>query len=183
MKYLKFHAVATACIALSAAFSTQAQTTDNKAIYGEIGLTSLNYSEPGYAMSPAGAMRVIVGADLAPTLALEGMAAFGTYEGSLAISGILIKGKLDTLYGIYLKPKTKISDVIEVFGRVGFASAKMTATAPGVAITTSGNDLSYGVGASFNVAKNASIGLDYMSYYNKTGVSVNGMTLNIGFKF
>ncbi len=152
-------------------------------IYGEIGLTSLNYSEPGYALSPSGAIRVIVGADLAPNLALEGMAAFGTSEGSLAISGVLVKGKVDTMYGVYLKPKTKISDAIEVFGRVGFASAKATFTAPGFAYTTSGNDFSYGVGANFNVAKNASVGLDYMSYYNKTGVSVNGMTINIGFKF
>lgn len=152
-------------------------------IYGEIGLTSLNYSEPGYALSPSGAVRVIVGADLAPNLALEGMAAFGTSEGSLAISGVLVKGKVDTMYGVYLKPKTKISDAIEVFGRVGFASAKATFTAPGFAYTTSGNDFSYGVGANFNVAKNASVGLDYMSYYNKTGVSVNGMTINIGFKF
>ena len=116
-------------------------------------------------------------------LAIDGMAGFGANDGSLTISGVTIKGHVDSFYGVYLKPKAKLSESIEVFGRIGYANSKLTASAPGIAISASGSDVSYGVGGSVKVAKNMSLNLDYMSYYNKNGTSVNGITLGLGFNF
>lgn len=176
-------AIAAAIAAVSISAQAQSTTTGSKGLYGEIGYTSVNYTEPGYALSPAGVVRVILGGNLMENLAIDGMAGFGANDGSLTISGVTIKGHVDSFYGVYLKPKAKLSESIEVFGRIGYANSKLTASAPGIAISASGSDVSYGVGGSVKVAKNMSLNLDYMSYYNKNGTSVNGITLGLGFNF
>lgn len=132
-----------------------------------------------------GAARVILGYNLMENLAMDGMIAFGASDGSTTISGVTIKGRIDSGYGIYLKPKAKLSESIEVFGRLGYFNSKMTVWAPGtlVSLPSSGDDFSYGVGGSIKVSKDISLNLDYMSYYNKNGTSVNGVTLGLGFNF
>lgn len=178
MKATKFIGLATIALA---AVSAQAQS--NNGIYGEVGYTSVNYSEPGYSLSPAGVIRVSLGKNFSDNLALEAIAGFAATDGSLTTSGVTVKGRVDSMYGFYIKPQAQLSDSVSVFGRLGWVSSKLTATAPGVSISSSGSDVSYGVGASVKVAKNAAITFDYMTYYNKSGTKADGITAGVSFGF
>lgn len=180
-------AIAAAIAAASIPAQAQSVPAGGKGLYGEIGYTSLNYKGPVMSLSPMGAVRVILGYNLMENLAIDGMVAAGAGDGSTTVSGVAVKGRLDSGYGIYLKPKTKLSESIEVFGRLGYANTKSSATAsvPGftASASSSSDDFSYGVGASVKVTKDMSVNLDYMSYYNKNSESVNGFTLGLGFNF
>ncbi len=184
MKLSKF-AIAAAIAAVSISAQAQSGTTGGKGLYGEIGYASLNYKETAASLSTMGAARVILGYNLMENLAMDGMVAFGASDGSTTISGVTIKGRIDSGYGIYLKPKAKLSESIEVFGRLGYFNANMTVWVPGtpLSVSRSGDDFSYGIGGNVKVSKDMSLNLDYMSYYNKNGTTVNGVTLGLGFNF
>jgi len=72
---------------------------------------------------------------------------------------------------------------LELFARVGFADFKLKASAAGVSDSSSDSDMSYGVGLNYKLARNVTLGLDYLSYYSKDGESVKGFTLGVGMSF
>ena len=124
--------IALASVLATAAISVQAQT------YGEIGYTSTTFKETvdGFAVkaSPS-AIRAILGYELNPNLAVEGMVAIGTGGASIKVNDVSIPGlelKIENAVGVYLKPKMKLNDAVEVFGRLGYASVKGTLSATGL---------------------------------------------------
>jgi opacity protein-like surface antigen len=173
-----------ALVTMTAAAAANAQT------YGEIGYTATTYKENsnniGIKASPA-AVRGIIGHELNPNLAIEGLVAFGLGDATVKVNGqsmSTIKLEIDNAIGIYLKPKTKLNDNVEVFGRVGFSRVKGTVSAAGYG-SESGTDngFSYGAGLSYAINPGTSLTADYMSYLNKDGAKVNGFTFGVGFKF
>jgi outer membrane autotransporter protein len=169
---------------MSTAAAVNAQT------YGEIGYTATTYKENangnGIKASPA-AIRGLIGYELNPNLAIEGMVALGLGDSTVKVNGqniSSIKLEIDNAIGLYLKPKTKLNDSVEIFGRVGFARIKGTVTATGYGTeTASDNGFSYGAGLSYAINPSTSLNADYMSYLNKDGSKVNGFNLGVGFKF
>lgn len=176
--------IAIATLVALAAIGAQAQT------YGEIGYTSTTFKEndSGFSLkaSPS-AIRGILGYELNPNLAIEGMAAFGMSDASLKVNGVKFPGaklEIDNSLGLYLKPKMKLSDAVEIFGRVGFSRVKGTFTDEGVGSeSSSDSSFSYGAGLSFAVNPTTSLNADYMQYLSKDGVKINGFTFGVGFKF
>lgn len=165
------------------ALGAHAQSMPDHRYYGEIGYTSMNYTEPGYPLSPAGVARIIVGAKLMENISLEGMAGFGVSDGSLTISGINVTGRVDSTVGIYSKYTLKLSDAFDLYGRIGFANTKLTVSVPGLSLSDSGGDISYGIGASVKITETIKATLDYMSYYRKDGITADGITFGLGFSF
>lgn len=180
---MKFVKLAFIGVIAAASVTAQAQSTLTKGMHGEIGYTSINYTDSGYAPSPAGVVRVLIGNEFHENFAVEGMAGFGTNEGSFTATGVAVKRHIDNMFGIYLKPKAKLSDVVEVFGRIGYANIATTGTNAGVTDSTSVGSASYGVGASFNLNRTTALNVDYMTYYNKDGVKAGGPTFGVGFRF
>jgi opacity protein-like surface antigen len=165
-----------------AAISAQAQT------YGEIGYTSSTYkgTEEGSSLQASPSLiRGILGYELDQNLAVEGIAAFGIGDATLKVDGDSVdaKVKANNAFGVYLKPKMKLNDAIEIFGRVGYARLKATATADGESDSTTVNGFSYGAGLSYAIDPKTSLNVDYMQYHNKGGVTINGFTLGVGYKF
>jgi outer membrane autotransporter protein len=161
----------------------QAQT------YGEIGYTSTSFKtvDEGatFKASPS-AIRVILGYELSPNLAVEGMAAFGMSGATVKNTGGSSTGtklKIDNAMGIYLKPKVKLNDAIEIFGRVGYARVKGTASGSVISETASQNGFSYGAGLSYSINPTTSLNVDYMQYTSKDGGTVNGFTFGVGYNF
>lgn len=158
--------------------------------YGEIGYTSTtakdNIDGDGIKASPA-AIRGIFGYELNTNLAVEGMAAFGLGDSTVKFNGQNITGiklAIDNVLGLYLKPKTKLNERVEIFGRFGVARLKGTLTAAGYGTESdSDSGFSYGAGLSYAINPSTSINADYMSYMNKDGFKVNGFTFGVGFKF
>lgn len=81
---------------------------------------------------------------------------------------------------------------MQVYGRVGYTRAKfeadISATIPGLgtgSITESDSDggASFGLDANFKFSPNAYVGVDYMRYFKRDGVNVNGLTVGLGYRF
>ena len=176
--------IALASVLALVAIGAQAQT------YGELGYTSMTFKETkdgnAIKVSPS-AIRGILGYELNPNLALEGMAAFGIGDATFKIGGESLSGfklKVDNIFGVYLKPKMKLNDAIEIFGRVGYARLKGTLTFTGLGSeSASDNGFSYGAGLNYAIDSKTSLNVDYMQYLNKDGVKFNGFTFGAGYKF
>lgn len=167
-----------------AAVGAHAQT------YGEVGYTTTtakqNFDGDGIKASPA-AIRGIFGYELNPNLAVEGMVAFGMSDATIKLNGQSISGakmEIDNAIGIYIKPKTKLNDSVEVFARAGMARVKGTVSVAGFGSETdSANSFSYGAGLSYAINPKTALNVDYMQYLSKDGFKVNGFTFGVGFKF
>ncbi len=178
MKKLMFaSAVAIACTGAQAQFSA------------EVGYapTTITIKDSGDKIktSPS-AVRGLVGYELHPNLALEGMLAFGLSDSDVSLNGRTVPTvniKIDSVTGIYLKPKMKLSDAFEVFARLGFADMKIKSSSPGYSESGSESSSSYGAGLRYAITSNYSVSADYMSYINKNGGKANGWTVGVGFKF
>lgn len=164
-----------------ASVSASAQTAGNST-YAEVGYTSIGYTEPG-ASTTMGAVRLMIGKEFSQNVAVEGMLGFGASNGSGTFAGLPYDIKTNSMVGIYVKPKAMLTPELEVFGRLGYASSNVKAAVLGVSADGTNSGVSYGLGASYAVAKNVAVNLDYMSYYDKDGVSGKGATLGVSFKF
>ena len=96
-----------------AAFSASAQ------LYGEIGVTSIKIEEatPGLNLesSPA-AIRGVLGYEINPNLAVEGLVALGIGDDELRGNGQEIPGvkvEMSSVFGIYAKPKVNFTPELE----------------------------------------------------------------------
>lgn len=175
----KLAVVTTVLLALNA----NAQTAQSSSkMYGEIGWTRITYRESGDTLRPS-ALRLIGGAQLHPNLAIEGMLAFGLADDSVSILGVDVSGEVNRTWGLFIKPKASAAANLDIFGRVGYAKTRFTASAPGLTLSSSGSDLAYGVGASYRITPQWSANLDYMTYYNHDGIRSTGMTVGLGLKF
>jgi opacity protein-like surface antigen len=192
-------AAASALLVLGTAHAQQARSALSGG-YAEIGYTQLKLSGEGAADAKPGAIRGIVGYDVHPNFALEGMLAFGVRDDnasetfSTGFGPVTATGeiKLKHAFGLYVKPKFDLTDAVQVYGRVGYTRARFeasaTATVPGVG-TVSASDAdseggaSFGLGANFKFTPNAYVGLDYMRYFKRDGVNVNGLTIGLGYRF
>lgn len=178
--------LAWAAVAITAAANAQT--------YGEIGYASVTTKENisllgnayNFKATPT-ALRGIFGYELNPNLAIEALGAFGLSDDSFKVNGINVPGlkmEIDHVVGVYLKPKTKLNENVEIFGRIGFARAKGTVSAIGVGSeSSSANSFSYGAGLSYAINPTTSLNADYMSYLNKDRFKANGFTFGVGFKF
>ncbi len=163
------------------AATAQAQSKPDS-FYGEIGYTQINYKEAGYSIKPS-VVRAMIGTEVHPNLAIEGMLGMGIADDSTTIRGVKVTGEINNTWGIFAKPKAAITPELDVFARLGYAKTKIAASVPGYSMTDSGGSTAYGLGASYKLSKQVSANVDYMSYYNKNGVKGTGMTLGVGFKF
>jgi opacity protein-like surface antigen len=189
---MKRIAIAAAAVLAMLGTSAQAQTAARPApaVYGEVGYAFLKAKAEGESVN-LGALRGILGYDFHQNLALEGMLAFGVkdHTESAVISGVTVKAKLElqNSYGIYVKPKFNPTPELELFARLGWArsEAKVEASAGGFSASESDSDsdFSYGVGVKYNFNPRTSVGLDYMRYFDKDGLTIDGVTVGFGYRF
>jgi opacity protein-like surface antigen len=170
-------AVAIACTGVQAQFS------------GELGYapTTITIKDSGDKIkTKPSAIRGLLGYELHPNLAVEGMLAFGLSDSDVSLNGRTVPTvniKIDSVTGIYLKPKMKLSDAFEVFARLGFADMKIKASAPRYSESGSESGSSYGAGLSYAITSNYSVSADYMNYIDKNGGKADGWTVGLRFKF
>jgi opacity protein-like surface antigen len=76
-----------------------------------------------------------------------------------------------------------VSQDIEVFARLGYARIKLTDSVMGVSFTESASDASYGLGAAYRINDKWSAVVDYMRYYDKDGVRLQGLSAGLRLRF
>lgn len=160
----------------------------NPQLYAEIGYTQLNAKETFGAntakFSPS-AISGVVGYQFTPNLAVEGLVGFGAGKGDIKVNGVdsTVDGKVKNAIGVFFKPSFAVSDSIDLFGRIGWVRTELEVSAAGVSVSDSGNDVAYGVGANFNLSKTSYIQANWMNYYKKDGLKVDGFTVAYGMRF
>lgn len=158
--------------------------------YGELGYTHLDIESRaagGSFNANPGAVRGIVGYDVHPNLAVEGMLAFGARsdDTSGVTLGVPFSGdvKLRHSIGAFARPKAVLGP-LEVFARLGVAQTKVrtqvSAGGAPAAATDSKSDFAWGGGLNWQFTPRAYLGLDLMRYYDVGGTKVDGTTLSVG---
>lgn len=173
---LKYASIAVVGLAASA---VQAQT-----IYGELGYLSAEYTDSvnriGLSAKP-NAVRGLVGYEIGPMLAFEGMLAFGAGSETLRIAGLNsgLGLKIDNMVGAFVKPKLPVGDVFELFGRAGYVNTKLSLDGD----SDREGSLAYGVGGSFKMTPSLSLNVDYMIYHKKDDAKIDGYSLGVNYRF
>jgi outer membrane autotransporter protein len=171
---MKAIAIAAAAASLFVGIAAHAQQAPAASpLYGELGYSWTQIHGNGFKATP-GAVRGIIGYDLHPNLAVEGMLEGGTRDD--ADNGV--SAKLKSSYGVFVKPKYDFGNT-EVFARAGWARTNLNLSTGDV----SSNNLAYGVGVKYNITPRMNVGLDYMRLADKDGVKVDGVTLGLGYHF
>ena len=175
----RFAGLGLALLGTLAAGTAQAQTSaqgDSGGFYGEIGYTGLTYQEPEVKTHPAG-IRLIGGYAPHPNLAVEVMGLVNAKDDKVDLFGQTFKLKVDNVWGVFLKPKVAVTPELELFGRLGYARSERTLSIGGLSQSESGNSVAYAIN------KRVSLSFDYMSYYNRDDIRIQGPTLGVGIKF
>jgi hypothetical protein len=153
----------------------QSRSNSDMGYYGEIAYAPLELGDSAATDSKPKAARFIIGKDLSPNLALEGM-----YTTTMSKDDRGTFNASASNYGIHIKPKMALTQDTLVFARLGVTRSDITASAAG---SHKGNDFSYGVGVQTNFTKTFYGQLDYMNYFDKDNLSAKGFALSVGTRF
>jgi opacity protein-like surface antigen len=149
-----------------------AQAQQSRAVtpwYGELGYSFLNVEGRGLNVDPQ-ALRGILGYTFHPNFAAEGMLAFGTSSDNNV--------EVKNAFGLFLKPKYDFGN-LEAFARLGWVRSEVEVGS----FSDDDSDFAYGVGLNYNFNPRTYVGADYMRYFDKDGVQVDGFTISIGYRF
>jgi len=168
-----------ALVGLAGGRAAQAQTHPPLAgPYAEVGYAWLTLSSSGQDVSTDDLI-ARMGMDFMPYLGGEIFG--GTSSSSGNLYGVSLK--VDDLYGAYLKLHAEIATDFELFARAGWVHSTVKASYAGFGGSSSGDDLSYGVGLQFTFADHWYMQGDYMSYYGKHGDTIKGPAVSVGYRF
>lgn len=167
--------------AISSAMAQSSQKKESGP-YVEAGLMQAYYSEPSATFNNTMAA-LKAGYNFNKNLALEGMIAGNLNSANFYYGQTNISANVQNAYGAYGKGTIEISDVFSLYVKVGATNGTLNASSAYGSAYQSGTSPSYGAGIQAAVNANAYVSLDYMSYYNRNGVSIVGPSLNAGYKF
>ena len=177
--------VLAAAMACSGAFA-QSKSNDDS-MYVSMGYNSGQYTVgPIPGLSNANHLVITLGKNMSENYALEGVYASGMSDSSSTSLGTTVNIKMTTSYGLYVKPKAKITDAIEVFGRFGYLSLKSSFTVPAFPSNNANNDgtsPSWGLGTSMKYTDKIYGTLDWMQMYKKDDADIKGFGLSVGYNF
>lgn len=159
--------------------------TAAKDFYVEGGLVPMKISGDGVDVTPVAA-RVTLGKNINDNLSVEGVYLFTASKDSMKVPNSNINVDLAVAgYGVYLKPKFAVAKGTEVFGRIGYTSAKLTASAGNVSVTgDTVSSLSYGAGLQTEISKDWYAQADYyMVFSKKDGGTAKGFGVSVGYSF
>ncbi len=171
---------------LAAGASVHAQTQKPaNPWYGELAYAPVKIKQVDATDGTAKNLRGIVGYELHPNVAIEGLLSLGVEDAASTVSGDLTDTRVDRVVGLYLKPKVAVSQDIELFARLGYVRTKVTSSLrlTGTTESESASDASYGFGASYRINERWSAVVDYMRYYDKDGFRLQGLSAGVRLKF
>ena len=178
-KMIRFLSV-TAVLATAAA-AAQAQVY----VEGAIAPLTLKDSEAPVLKAKPTVLTGIVGYEINPNVAVEGLLGLGLNKSSVTVGGTStnIDAKISTSYGIFVKPKVMVSNEVELFARLGYASSKLKLSTSGASRSETESSFAYGLGGNYYLNKQTYLTASYMSLYSKDGVKATGLSIGVGYKF
>ena len=168
------------------AADSNASSQGEEKAYTELGVAAIRTEVGGFsAINSVGIIRL--GYNFDKNFSGEVVAGGGINSDSFYYGSTYVTFKVNSVYGAYLKAKAEVSPDLEIFARLGILHSDATVTASNWAASYWGNgydnSVSFGAGAQYNFAKTVYGQVDYMSYYNKSGITSAGPSASIGVKF
>lgn len=170
-------------MAIAQTTAPRAGTTSN--VYGELGYSSITLEDtqlPGYS-SDNDTVTAFVGYQFHPNVSGELFLAGGTGTEVVNYSGVPLGSKIDSAYGLFLKPSTMLGEQFEVFGRAGFVRTDLTLSVPGGSASDSDTSFAYGAGANWHFTDRVYGQLAYTYLYDRGTTTADGYTLALGMRF
>lgn len=120
-----------------------------------------------------------VGVMATPYIGVEARAGFGTSDDRVLGADISI----DSLFGGYATLNLPTNTPITPYAVLGFTRISSEADIPGGSYSDDDSDVSYGLGVNVDMARNVAANLEYMRYYDKDDVTLDGLSLGVAFRF
>lgn len=133
----------TAALALLAA-PAMAQSVQEPTYYGTLGYSQLDSSD-----GDLGAITGRFGAKLHPNFGAEGEVSVGVRDDEFDIGGVPVKIEHEYDVAAYAVGYLPITPQFELFGRVGYGTTQLKASAAGLSETADGESVNYGAGANY----------------------------------
>jgi opacity protein-like surface antigen len=156
---MKVFALSAAAAALSV-MGAQSAAADPAQSGPYIGATysTINFSDADVRVGAIGGR---VGWRIGPNFAIEGEGAFGVQDDTVTVLGVDVNAELDSAWAIFAVGALPVSSDATVFGRIGWASAEVTASVPGVSLSESDDGFAAGVGGTVNLSDHWALRADY----------------------
>ena len=145
--------------------------------------SQITYKEDGVEDLNPSALIGRLGLNMSEYLSLEGRIGFGLSNDTAMVLGVPVDFESDSLFGAYLLGRLPVSDSFSIYGVIGFTSIEVTASVSGFSVSDDGSDTSFGAGMEFGFSDDVSMSLEYMSYYDKEGVSIDAVGLGVNVEF
>lgn len=180
--------VAASTTLVMASAQAQNQSSAPSGMYAEIGYAALNLKETFGADSTKaspGVLTGVFGYQFMPNLAVEGLVGLGVGKAGVKENGVAngVDVKVGNALGVFIRPSVAVSDSIDLFARIGWLRTSLKISEGPYSESASDNSLAYGLGANFNLSKTSYIQANYMNYYKKDGLKVDGIALAYGMRF
>ena len=135
--------LATAALSVFAV-PAMAQSLQDPAYYGTLGYTQLDNAD-----GDLGAITGRFGAKVTPNFGAEVETSVGVRDDDFNVGGV--EGSIKHEYDLaaYAVATLPVSDQLEVFGRVGYGTTEIKASALGESVTEDGESVNYGAGANY----------------------------------
>ena len=169
-------------IPLAAVFAVTAASAQAGSTYAEIGGIYARYEDSGVWFT-SGVGNVKLGVNLSEHVAVEGMVGKSLADTTFYYGGTRVTARIDSMLSGFVKVKSQLSQDVDLFARLGFTQGRISANTRFGSGWMSGSSVSYGAGLQFNTSSTSYLNVDYMSYYSGSGITVNGLGVNLGVKF
>ncbi len=142
----------------------------------------MKVSDSDFSTTPIAA-RFTLGTNISENLAVEGVYVGTAKKDSINVDNTNVDVAISG-YGVYVKPKMEVAKGTEVFGRIGYTNAKLTASAGNISVDSNTvSSLSYGAGVQTEINKDWYAQADYMVFSKKDGATAKGLALSVGYRF
>jgi opacity protein-like surface antigen len=160
--------------------------------YVGVGYTMLTYSEDGFPDFDISALGVRGGYYFNNYFSVEGRFGFGVGDDTQTVS-VFLPGigtftgdatvELDNMFGVYAVGHIPLTKQFQLYGLVGLTQGEITASVNGFSVSEDDSDLSFGVGAEFDMTPNMSLGIEYTSYITEDAYDVDGLGISFNYIF
>lgn len=171
-------------VALIAALSSPLVVAAEKPYLGiDYQMGTLEFENNNLEAEPQ-SVRLRVGTEIKPYLAVEMHAALGTSADTITFSNVAYDVKVESLYGVFLRPQISLNDVASAYALVGgsYADKSIESTNPiASSASTSGfeHSVAAGVGVDFKIYTNLRLNVDYMQYNSTYSTVSAGLKLSL----
>lgn len=112
----------------------------------------IDYSEPGIDASVT-AIYGRIGTSWNENFSGELRVGFGIGDDTVNVSGTDVDLEINRFFGAYIKVGAQVNEVFYLYAVLGFTRGEAEASVSGLSATESETDVSFGLGADFNVSE------------------------------